>query len=893
MLRVIKVFAKFFFLLALVFIGAHYVLLQGNYNKFKPQIQQYFQKNYKFNCKINGDIKFILLPSPALQIKDVILQDSPNYLFINLPKTNISVNPLVIFHKNINYFHNISADAASIKLKDSSNLGKQVLTQLLKDRILINPGLKLSFKNTKFALLDKKTNVLNYELSNLDIELSYVDKNLELQVNADNDQQRVHILASGVDEMLKPNKVNFNFQNQMFVLSADLSIDKSKKEYSLQGVSKIKLLKNNTKNIPAKNDIYNIVTDIDLDNNKMVVKNINAKDSFISGVNGEVSIDFDRASVISNLHINSFNIDQYLNEFSRRPIDRKNNLAYLKKLFFEEYSLRFLSYIRNSFYLKIGTMVLHEKEISDFKLDLKLWSLHSGNTRIVSLNDLSMNLPGEAKLQVQGILDSNKGSFFNGDMLFYGKHAADFARWFYQNKKLMPNYNGPFIAKSDFIHMPYVLHFNNFELATEKIHSLADFVLFDYNNYDYFFDGNVKLSKYHSDMPIIHEDLNKFIYSLFVADFDASGKTFDKNTDNFNIIRQHKGYSNLYLEAKNIMFQDLKLDAAMINFYLQKDKLFIKQLATHGDNNFFNGDIKVTTNSFLPKYDVDLYVKKIDEEIWQRSTGLLAGFRKKYSEQNKHLNADVINSLNFLGLNNIAGNFKIDVDQFDCLGVKLNNISFSGESSFGNIKLNAFTADSLDGKIRANANITTIRPVYSIQMGLGLDNVNIGKIADYFVANEDSGYLSASGYLEARGNNFSKMIENLDGEFHLEGKAIDYYGFDLDKFVEITNSTLSYDDKMSDIKYYSKYGDTFFENLSGKISINQGIAKAQNIVVNNKLINGLVSFAYSIPTKKYKTVANFIFSPTKNTTVTLVLNADEKNSVMDVTDLQKYLSEKQ
>jgi hypothetical protein len=136
------------------------------------------------------------------------------------------------------------------------------------------------------------------------------------------------------------------------------------------------------------------------------------------------------------------------------------------------------------------------------------------------------------------------------------------------------------------------------------------------------------------------------------------------------------------------------------------------------------------------------------------------------------------------------------------------------------------------------------------------------------------------------------MIENMDGIFKVDAKAIDHKGFDLDEFVSIAQEQSSYENKMDRVRYYSQYGDTVFDTLSGKIEINNGIAKADNMVLNNKFVNGLLSFVYSLPKKQYKTVANFTFSPMKNKSVTIVLNADEKTSIMDVTDFQKYLSSK-
>ena len=113
-----------------------------------------------------------------------------------------------------------------------------------------------------------------------------------------------------------------------------------------------------------------------------------------------------------------------------------------------------------------------------------------------------------------------------------------------------------------------------------------------------------------------------------------------------------------------------------------------------------------------------------------------------------------IDSINLFGINNFTGNFNFNVDKFLGDKFELDDVNLSGAFDNGNLHVKNFSADGLNGNIKSNGYISTLRPIYNIKFALGFSDINPNYIFKNILAiNNNSGYMSASGSFKTRGAN--------------------------------------------------------------------------------------------------------------------------------------------
>ena len=154
--------------------------------------------------------------------------------------------------------------------------------------------------------------------------------------------------------------------------------------------------------------------------------------------------------------------------------------------------------------------------------------------------------------------------------------------------------------------------------------------------------------------------------------------------------------------------------------------------------------------------------------------------------------------------------------------------------------------------------------------------------------------MSASRVFLSKGINLEEIKQNLTGSFNVEGKNIQYNGLGLVELADIPQLQTNLDYKLKRLNYYSQYGETQFDNISGTINIKNSIAKMINLKLTNEMLTGLLNLVYSFSDNSLNANSKFSFIPVRNSnpiTIDITNSGTLVNTkaAVDVSALESYL----
>ena len=368
------------------------------------------------------------------------------------------------------------------------------------------------------------------------------------------------------------------------------------------------------------------------------------------------------------------------------------------------------------------------------------------------------------------------------------------------------------------------------------------------------------------------------------------------NIDNFRWIRGQKGDKNFILDAKNAYFKGEIFNNLNINVNLTNKNLSIDYLNVEHDAGNYYGKSKLDISGIKPHLYIDLKFLKLSPEFFKLFLLEEKELEKQIKAQNHKLDTS---TLNFYGISNFDTTFNLAVDNLSLPNLKLENLLINGTSNEGNFNFTNINADIFKGKVTANGHLSTIRPIYNLNLGIGFTNIDPSMLTNYLVNySNNSGYLSSSGTLETKGLNQKDFVENLQGNFKILAKNVCHNGFSIEELMEIPSFSTSYDDKMKRIKYYTNYGETKFDEISGYLIINNGTAILDNLKVQNKLFSGASNIAYNFLNDELKASSKFSFLLKKGEKPLVIdfSNSGKINnqtSTVNYQDLDSYIRNKE
>lgn len=908
MFKVIKKLLKFFSIIATLLLGLHIILIQWNFNFLFPQIQNYFEQNYSINFKLNGEVKIKILPFPKVSITNLHYSDDEGITNVFIPKIQVKINLLKIFNKEeLLDLYNTSLYDAKIKLPDLEN--QQYFEMLQK--FLLKSGNRSSqvfLRNAELEFIDIDSALIKRKIEKLNLTFTNVN-NTHLNINStfleNQKEYSVFIESNDLDKDLNLDNITISLQYNLLHFYTKLS--REAKSDKLTGTVDVHFhdeLGSNLSDFDKfinKQNFKNIKANIEFSEESLSINNFTTDSDDITNIKGEANY-YRKAKILDlTLSIEELNLDKLLLKYwGKSDNDAKVGFNQTDLLDFltKRREFEFSTFITSSTNLNIGKITLNNKFINDFKLEFSSWPSITKNNQKILLNNLSMVFPGNTKFITHGIISNSTVPIFRGQLLFTSESPKDLIEWKYDNKITEQINNSPISIKSDIVLMPYILQLYHTQVVSKSTQLMSSILALNY-------PGKNKMQLYTkiSADSLNLDDLNfdnKFndiMYVLYKSDFDNSGKKLDQNTDNLNFLRTQRGYKNLTLEVDKLIFKNQPFFNTLINLDISNDKLKVDHVNIQHEYGRYSGHFLLSLPGIKPSVQVDLNFTELHDKFLPLLFPSQEELRKRYESELSQTgeNLEKISDLNFYSLKNFDSDFRFSVDKLYLKDLELDNFIVAGNIQNQAINLKNIGAQAFNGSIKANGNISMQRPVYSIQLGLGLTNVNPSLLLNNFLGyNNNNGYMSASGILSSKGIDSEEIKQNFTGSINIEGKDIEYNGLGLVELANLPQLQTDLDYKLERLNYYSQYGKTQFNDVSGTIDIKDSIAQIMNLKLSNERLTGLLNLIYSFSDDSLNTNSKFSFIPVTNSDpITLDITSSgtltNTKTIINVSALENYL----
>ncbi len=361
----------------------------------------------------------------------------------------------------------------------------------------------------------------------------------------------------------------------------------------------------------------------------------------------------------------------------------------------------------------------------------------------------------------------------------------------------------------------------------------------------------------------VSTDFSEYIKMLYTVDYDRNGESYFKITNDNNWLRCMKKTSYFNLDMQDIVFMKRKFNSIKAQIEVAPSSFSIDKMQIN-TNDGFDGTLQF--KFFLPVFRPQITAKINFANLDLGVLGsILPSINEMYQYKDNYLSLKRPNhyeNINFFSVNHYDGNLEIKIDVLTNGQTKiLENIDGNLEWDFGTVTLRKLSGNIWDGKIDVSARTTaTAQPEF--QLNFHLDSINPSPPFLMITGlDKINGYMSVAGNVMASGRSWDDVSKNINGNVKFVGAQITFDGFDLNQIVSTLDNDYTVDSKVQSINYYTKYGSTLFDEISGGISLQKSIAKIDNIQLKNSRIAGVYSAYYNLNSKSINGVGVFSFIP--------------------------------
>lgn len=551
----------------------------------------------------------------------------------------------------------------------------------------------------------------------------------------------------------------------------------------------------------------------------------------------------------------------------------------------------------------IGYMLINFNKITVGSGDITKFNFdYSFLPHLGTLNDLSMQMAGDATLKIVGSV-SNNGirPKFEGRMLFASKAALDFLKW----ANIDSYVSGDFLKKhmhflymqSDLSILPYNIQFLNLNLALGDETLLGGDLWFIKGG-----DGGISSYIYLNGNLIDLDSLNfdnrifNYLVALYAADGDLTGELYTQYTNDNDWLRRMKGFKRITLNIDNLYLYNQILKDFYIAFSVAPNKVLIDEVNFESDLMTLNGQVNLTIPLFRPYISSVMVFKNLDllkmlsvlpsSTIFYNSIPAAYGIKASINPSN----------FNFFSSSQYDGLLDLQILNMKAGSQDIRNISGkvildSGDLSFKNFLFNIF-----NGSFQGSGDIVVGSALPRFYGSMRLLNFQAQDgLSSLFNFDKLSGYMSMSCSMKSNGYNIQQLVNNLNGAALFNGRALTYDGLQVDDIVN------SLDDEASDVntrvakmKYYANYGSTPITELKGKMNIDRGVVSINDLEFKNIRVAGSMAAVYGLINHQLKSITEIDFIPYKDVrAISFSLKSegeiDNFTTVADLKNLYTYI----
>lgn len=862
---------KVLFLFLIIFTVLYSVTQFVHFNRYKSLIEgQFVDSDLQIN--IEGNIEFELFPLPHLELNKVFLRYDDKTL---LSAGNINKGGLNPFNGKLN---NLTIVGAQVQYPILNSYIKNVNDNgdIKSDNAFLE---HLKFKNIKLVLskdyhLESTTGIVVYEGDVFNLKLAGLLDSIPLDVDISIDNIDPNTNKGAMNASITADAFNLGFEGSVESLFSKNSKFSGKISGRLDNLA----LFTSIFDIPMQNAAY-------LENEQL---------EFLADFNYDERVSLDNIAV-NSLNIKNLRSSINFSEAEGRLVlfevdnidldgmfgDEKMNVV--QNLFFKslEYFNREIPKSRAKFTSKIHSITSNGKEIKDFEIEANV------EDEIVTVSKFDASFPGGGVLKVDGVITHNDiRPLFQGEMNFVSNEFETLLKWLGgdMSDDSPQMFGKDLILKSEVIIVPHRLILNGIKGVLDEKLIQGKYYLKENRGGNFSLDAEFKISKLDLDKANLPSKLRSLLIDLAIADNDKGGEYFARITKDFLGLRRLRGSYDLDLEFGNLRFNAYDFEDFRASLRVAPGVVDVKSIAIKDEYSDFATSIRFTVPRIKPEVNFEINGKRFDkrtlDKIFPKYTDLINDAKAKLNgisdiksasaqdiaeaidiQKSSLPSIAVFPDLNSFGLTHIDCMIKGQVDELVWNGIELEEVTLDGYVKNAVFYLNELAAVQGNGNISLNGNLVLITQIPSTLLNFAFNNVS-PSLPLYITTGEQdlvNGYFSVVGTLATSGVTSRDWGNKLTGKAQFAGKKIEYQGFDVIKIVEIPDLNVSYDEKIKRINYYQNYGSSIFDDVSGKVSVESGIATLSDGIFKNSRVNGIFVANYNIPNRELVAKSRFNF----------------------------------
>ncbi|WCR57804.1 AsmA-like C-terminal region-containing protein [Wolbachia endosymbiont of Ctenocephalides felis wCfeJ] len=451
----------------------------------------------------------------------------------------------------------------------------------------------------------------------------------------------------------------------------------------------------------------------------------------------------------------------------------------------------------------------------------------------IKVNTL-FQIPG-AKSRLSGKV-SNNGTLseFNGHLLVEGDDFESFVSCFFPSIKMKEKERNKFTLNSKLHFAPRILSISDIRLLNDKE----------------FWQGSMRVNhtKKHNVVggrfSVHNLSADKYDYSLL------------NGLSKVQWLKKLKYDVNIKTNINDFTLNDTKVEDLSFLLKIEKNRLVADKIKLSGEDFDITGNIKMLVDQkyIKPLLDLNLAGNKLNGSIFKLPNLI----EVKRDPRNR--------------INQIQWSTK----QLDFLNAK-ENFDANVQINVAKLKVgqNVLEDFNLDAVMRNNT-IAVRKVGYALEHGqmsfqgylypasmyikFFIENLDTKKIGGVVGINNLSGKVNLDGEIKAQGKSFYDWANTLSGEINFQAQEIKFTNVDFNSF--ITNLLSSRNrSEIATLTHVGIYnGSTFFENVSGKASIKDGVCLA-SLQFEIDQASGSVSSNLNLPNFTLISLLRFFFIP--------------------------------
>jgi|GEM_PF-3742892 len=454
------------------------------------------------------------------------------------------------------------------------------------------------------------------------------------------------------------------------------------------------------------------------------------------------------------------------------------------------------------------------------------------------------------------------------------------------------HHNEFLLLYADLVYMPHHLQILNSNFALNENSLFSGTLLMDYlDKRNIYYNMHLIGNEVNLDELGVGNAFDNYTQALFSDQTKqkrpkgANNNVDAANEDYYDLITEHgwlrelHGHKNITLNCNKLTFKNEQFNNLYIVSKLSANNIEMHHLSLQSDPLNVSGEFKLTLPLLYPHFTSKLNIRSIDlkkvRDIF--FTNVPKDLEDIHISPHYLLDADLnIASLswNKFSLNDVVSS------------LTLRNKALT-------IKKTKFGIFNGMGTLRGDVSFGKASPLFTIKFKLlNFDSKSfLSSIANF---SNLEGYMSVDGAISNREDKISK-----DHSIHAFGKVVcnktKYHGFDLVNIIDAVDDTdAELDNRAQRIKYYSNYGTTFFSNLTGDITLKNGILSCKDITASNKRVNGSINMQYIVQDDHLDTIAHYAFIPSStNSTVNMMFASSgtpsQRKQQTDISEVLSYI----